>query len=232
MRAKALRLGLFLLLGGASTPLLAQTGTAPAASDQLAPDDGYRLWMRYPARTIAPDAVTVRGRSATLDAAAAELRRGLPAGFGPVLLATAGDPHIQALRLPSPGPEGYVVRRASIGGRATVVVTGDDERGVLYGAFALLRQVATDGASAAIDLRSRPRVALRVLDHWDNLDGVVERGYAGKSLWDWWTLPDYRDPRYTDYARANAAIGINGTVLNNVNAKAESLTAPYIAKAI
>lgn len=69
-----------------------------------------------------------------------------------------------------------------------------------------------------------------MLNHWDNLDGVVERGYAGQSLWDWWTLPDVRDPRYVDYARANAAIGINGTVVNNVNAKAISLTAPYIAK--
>ncbi|PHQ61234.1 MAG: alpha-glucuronidase, partial [Sphingobium sp.] len=65
----------------------------------------------------------------------------------------------------------------------------------------------------------------------DNLDGMVERGYAGQSIWDWWRLPDYKGPRYTDYARANASIGINGTVLNNVNAKATSLTAPYIAKA-
>ena len=70
-----------------------------------------------------------------------------------------------------------------------------------------------------------------MLNHWDNLDGTVERGYAGQSLWDWWTLPDFKDPRYTDYARANASIGINGTVINNVNAKADSLTAPYIAKA-
>ena len=232
MRAKALRLGMFLLLSGASAPLLAQAGAPPAAAaDQLIPDDGYRLWMRYPTRTIAPDAVTVRGRSAMLDAAAAELRRGLPAGFGPVLLATTGDPQVRTLRLPAPGAEGYVVRRATIGGRATVVVTGDDERGLLYGAFALLRQVAVNGAAGPVELQSRPRVRLRVLDHWDNLDGVVERGYAGTSLWDWWTLPDYKDPRYTDYARANAAIGINGTVLNNVNAKAESLTAPYIAKA-
>jgi alpha-glucuronidase len=70
-----------------------------------------------------------------------------------------------------------------------------------------------------------------VLNHWDNLDGTVERGYAGASIWDWWHLPDWKDPRYTDYARLNASIGINGTVLNNVNAKADSLTAPYIAKA-
>ncbi len=76
-----------------------------------------------------------------------------------------------------------------------------------------------------------PRIRHRVLDHWDNLDRTVERGYAGFSLWDWHKLPDYRDPRYTDYARANASIGINGTVLTNVNADATSLTPPYLAKA-
>jgi len=70
-----------------------------------------------------------------------------------------------------------------------------------------------------------------VLDHWDNLDGYVERGYAGRSLWEWQTLPEWRDPRYTDYARANASLGINGTVLNNVNANAQSLAPQYLAKA-
>jgi alpha-glucuronidase len=74
-------------------------------------------------------------------------------------------------------------------------------------------------------------VELRVLDHWDNLDRTVERGYAGFSLWDWHKLPDYLDPRYTEYARANASIGLNGTVLTNVNANATVLTAAYLEKA-
>jgi alpha-glucuronidase len=72
---------------------------------------------------------------------------------------------------------------------------------------------------------------LRVLDHWDNLDRTVERGYAGQSIWDWWRLPDVRDPRYVDYARANASVGVNGAVLNNVNAQVESLSEPYLEKA-
>ena len=97
-----------------------------------------------------------------------------------------------------------------------------------------LRAAAT-AADAAADRRSTtpmaPRIRQRVLDHWDNLDRTVERGYAGFSLWDWHKLPDYRDPRYTDYARANASIGINGTVLTNVNADATSLTPAYLAKA-
>ena len=70
-----------------------------------------------------------------------------------------------------------------------------------------------------------------MLNHWDNLDRTVERGYAGFSLWDWHKLPDYLDPRYTDYARANASLGINGTVLTNVNANATSLLPEYLAKA-
>ena len=70
-----------------------------------------------------------------------------------------------------------------------------------------------------------------MLNHWDNLDRTVERGYAGFSLWDWHKLPDYLSPRYTDYARANASIGINGTVLTNVNANALVLTPMYLEKA-
>jgi alpha-glucuronidase len=67
-------------------------------------------------------------------------------------------------------------------------------------------------------------VKLRLLNHWDNLDRTVERGYAGQSIWDWWKLPDIAIRATVDYARANASLGINGTVLNNVNAKADSLT--------
>ena len=75
-----------------------------------------------------------------------------------------------------------------------------------------------------------PAAPVRILNHWDNLDGTVERGYAGSSLWDWHKLPDSLDPRYTDYARANASLGINGTVLNNVNSNALSLTPMYLEK--
>ncbi|MCB0745411.1 MAG: alpha-glucuronidase, partial [Ignavibacteriae bacterium] len=71
---------------------------------------------------------------------------------------------------------------------------------------------------------------LRVLNHWDNLDRTVERGYAGFSIWDWHKLPDYIDQRYIDYARANSSIGINGTVLTNVNANSLVLTEQYLVK--
>ena len=80
-------------------------------------------------------------------------------------------------------------------------------------------------------MRESPLLKLRLLDHWDDLDGHIERGYAGASIWDWHKLPDWLDPRYTDYARANASIGINGSVLNNVRANALSLTPLYLEKA-
>ncbi|MES3151524.1 alpha-glucuronidase family glycosyl hydrolase [Sphingomonas faeni] len=224
--------------------LVASAGTAQA-------EDGYDLWLRYrplatnDAAALQRDAQSVERRddTPTLRVAVDEVRRGLAGLSGrasadgtsahPVVLATGADRDVAALRLPlaTLGDEGYLVRSTTFGGRRVTLVTANTDRGVLYGSFAMLRYLQTGGSLASIDLTSTPRVKLRVLNHWDNLDGVVERGYAGQSLWDWWTLPDFRDPRYTDYARANASIGINGTVLNNVNAKAESLTPRYIAKA-
>jgi len=103
-------------------------------------------------------------------------------------------------------------------------VTAKTEQGLLYGAYALLR--GEQGYSA-------PYWKLRILNHWDNLDGSIERGYAGKSIF--WDL-DGDQPKAIDhslireYARANASIGINGTVLNNVNASPKVLSAPYINK--
>lgn len=196
-------------------------------------DDGYALWLRTAAPAVGQADVRVSGTSPTLELAGSELRRALPSGMPPVMVATASDPALRTLRLNfgGLGEEGYLVRPVTLQGRTMLLVAGNSDRGALYGAFALLRRLATGGTADRVELRSAPKVKLRVLNHWDNLDGSIERGYAGQSLWDWWTLPNFRDPRYTDYARANASIGINGTVLNNVNAKADSLTAPYIAKA-
>jgi alpha-glucuronidase len=100
----------------------------------------------------------------------------------------------------------------------------------LYGSFALLRLVQRLEPVGSVALASSPRVQLRMLNHWDNPDGSVERGYAGGSLWKWYELPERIDPRYRDYARANASIGINGTVVNNVNASARFLTEEYLQK--
>jgi alpha-glucuronidase len=110
------------------------------------------------------------------------------------------------------------------------VIASDGEIGALYGVFHFLRLMQTLQPINRLDVTQKPRVQLRMLDHWDNLDGSIERGYAGRSLWDWGALPGAIDSRLRDYARANASIGINGSLLNNVNANAQILTADYLRK--
>ena len=135
------------------------------------------------------------------------------------------------LSLERAGREGYVIRSLNINQQPAIVIAANSDVGVLYGAFHFLRLIQTRQPLAALDIASQPRTQIRVLNHWDNLDRHVERGYAGQSIWDWHKLPAYLDPRYTDYARACASLGINGAVLTNVNANATSLTPAYLQKA-
>ncbi len=228
--------------------------SAALASLPAAAEDGYELWLRY--RPLADAAAQgQRARFAQLVAPAStptqraardELLRGLggllgaapatadaPDRDGALLVGTpASLPAIAALELDLDGlgAEGYAIRSTRIGGRAATVVAANTDTGALYGAFHLLRLLQTGQPVDALDIRESPRVKLRVLNHWDNLDRYVERGYAGESIWDWHRLPDWLDPRYTDYARANASIGINGAVLNNVNTSAQALTPLYLEK--
>lgn len=221
-----------------------------------AAEDGYQLWLRYqplPAaqRAQVADSILMLGAdSPTRGAARAELQRGLQGLLGKepgvvdkarpdtIVLARgvdlpAGLDAASAVReqLRKLGDEGYLVRRARLDGVAVTLVAANTDIGLLYGSFAWLRQLQTGARADQIALASSPTLPLRVLNHWDNLDRSVERGYAGESIWNWWELPHIVDPRYTDYARANASLGINGAVLNNVNSKAEVLGAPFIAKA-
>jgi len=129
------------------------------------------------------------------------------------------------------GEEGFLIRSHRAGSDNWIVIAGNSGPSVLTGTFHFLRLLQTHQDIRALDLSSCPRIRHRVLSHWDNLDGSIERGYAGRSLWKWDELPTSIDPRYHDYARACASIGINGACLNNVNAQAKSLTADYLAKA-
>lgn len=218
-------------------------------------DDGYNLWLRYAPLdpVLAADYATQLGevvapdQTPTLRAARDELVRGLTGllGTAPRIQNESSAGHVLALGTPqssaliapfreeleSLGEEGYLLKRTRRDGRDMLLVASRSDIGVLYGTFHLLRLLQTGVSLDHLDLHESPKVRLRVLDHWDNLDGYVERGYAGRSLWEWQTLPEWRDPRYTDYARANASLGINGTVLNNVNANARSLAPQYLAKA-
>ncbi|MEN5264679.1 alpha-glucuronidase family glycosyl hydrolase [Stenotrophomonas sp. TWI587] len=226
-----------------------------AFTGSLRAEDGYALWMRYaplePALAahyrISLGEVVAPDQTPTQRAAREELMRGLTGLLdrAPRLNTSAVTDHAVVLGTPqsstliatlrdemaSLGQEGYLLRRAHIDGREVLLVAAPRDIGVLYGVFHLLRLLQMGTSLDTIEVRESPRLQLRVLNHWDNLDGHVERGYAGRSLWDWQTLPEWHDPRYTDYARANASLGINGTVLNNVNASAQSLAPDYLAKA-
>lgn len=217
-------------------------------------EDGYDLWLRYPAveaASVGPYRETATGLmpagdTPTIRAATAELTRGLsgltgrPVATvdrireGAILYGTPATSSVIAdlgLPLEGLGDEGYLIRSLRIEGRAVTLIAANSDVGVLYGAFDLLRRVQTHQPISGLNARLVPAVKLRLLNHWDNLDRSVERGYSGQSIWDWHRLPDFTPRLYTDYARANASIGVNGTVLNNVNTNARSLTPAYISKA-
>ena len=115
------------------------------------------------------------------------------------------------------------------GANGKYVITSATDRGALYAAYHLLR-LQQMGQASNVDVRQSPSYQFRMLNHWDNLDGTIERGYAGRSILQWNELPSVISPRYAQYARANASIGINATVLNNVNAAPEILTTNYLQK--
>src|SRR5207245_11034431 len=124
---------------------------------------------------------------------------GTPASSGVVAALPRAD------RLREAGPEGFVIRAMAIRGRRAIVVAANRDVGVLYAAFHLLRLLQTERSLAGLDVVSAPRLRLRLLDHWDNLDGTGERGYAGASLRECARLPDSRHPHYRDFARPTHA---------------------------
>lgn len=210
----------------------------------LQANDGAGLWLgneandaKMRAKVIAP------AGDATLSLAREEIAAHWQLG-GPVTLVLD-----KGLNL----GDGYRVQAAcnSIGctGSYSATISASTEAGLLYGAFELLRlqntrAIDTGGIAPIagydgrnIDKTEQPAFSLRLLNHWDNLDGSIERGYAGKSIfWNCNLRPQTfgsRQPspgvqRLIDYARANASVGINGAVLNNVNASPKMLTRPYL----
>lgn len=126
--------------------------------------------------------------------------------------------------------EGFFIKSTFYKGNSIKIISAKTDIGLLYGSFRLLQEMQQHHTISNIEISDSPKIKKRVLNHWDNLDRTVERGYAGFSIWDWHLLPDLIKPQYIDYARANASIGINGTVLTNVNANALVLSKPYLQK--
>jgi len=222
-------------------------------------EDGYRLWLRYDrisnTRLLQEYRKSISGvklNGMLRTPAFEELNRGLGGLLGKfpgqvysesavvnegTLLVGTPAPYnsISRLHLDSTltrlGEEGFLIRSYNLDGKHGIAIIANTAKGVLYGVFHFLRLLQTQQSLQHLNITSIPALPYRVLDHWDNLNRIVERGYAGLSIWDWFTLPVYKDKRYTDYARANASIGINGAVLNNVNASPLILTPEYLAKA-
>ncbi|WP_286876428.1 alpha-glucuronidase family glycosyl hydrolase, partial [Marinimicrobium sp. UBA4509] len=221
-------------------------------------EDGYDMWLRYQPLSdsslvkdyrkqlgtlVAPDGPAV------IESAAQELQRGISglldrplersdslARRGSLVIGTPETSELIASlgwedRLAQQGPEGFLLETTRIGRRDVTVIASEGDRGVLYGAFHLLRLLQTQQAIEELAIAEAPKVQHRVVNHWDNLNRLVERGYAGLSLWEWGTLPEYNEnPRYRDYARINASLGINGTAINNVNADPRILTDQFLEK--
>lgn len=221
-------------------------------------EDGYRLWLRY--EPIADSKCLEQYRKSVSqvvlpksfqdgDVVRRELQSGLsgllgmePSAFteeishdGTLVIATADTAGlisevIQSSDLESCGPEGFLIRSMKIKGHSAIVIAAKTRPGVLYGVFHFLRLMQTLQPIDALDIMEQPALQLRLMNHWDNLNGTIERGYAGRSLWQWNELPGTLSPRYTDYARACASIGINGSVINNVNADLRILSSEYLRK--
>lgn len=182
-------------------------------------EDGSRLWLRQDAGNVVTSVEIGAGvrKSQTVRIAVEELQG---SGIGR---------QIRFVHDKDMTAEAYKIKVAD----GAVTIQASTANGLLYGTYSLMRQHATDGIH---DELSAPAFALRMLNHWDNPDLSVERGYAGKSIFKWeeidsrGRMSDSLKARLVQYARANASIGINATVLNNVNASPAILSGSYINK--
>ncbi|MEJ2355729.1 MAG: alpha-glucuronidase family glycosyl hydrolase, partial [candidate division WOR-3 bacterium] len=220
-------------------------------------EDGYRLWLRYD--RIADEnrlneyrkdiqAIYFPGDFPVFKTAREELEKGVSGlldktikftekitGNGTIVVGTPESSRIIASlslgdELKKIGKEGYIIQNVDIKEKRCILISANTDVGILYGVFNFLKLIQTNKSIDDLNISESPKVEFRLLNHWDNLDRTVERGYAGFSIWDWHKLPEYISPGYKDYARANASIGINGAVVTNVNANALVLTPAYLEK--
>jgi alpha-glucuronidase len=219
----------------------------------LLAESGYSAWLRYapveePAARVYRDAlpavITSVGDAAPILSARDELIRGVRGmltrtlriepgvGAGPsILLGTLDDLRRAAPQLSLAGslaPDAFLLKTVRSTDSRYLVIAGGNDRGVLYGAFALLRKIATGEAIANLDEQQAPYAPIRWVNHWDNLNGSIERGYGGRSVF--WDADHVREDlsRVNDYGRLLASLGINGCSINNVNADRRVISADYL----
>ncbi len=219
----------------------------------LEAETGYSAWLRYAAlddaarapylRTVPAVAVAL-GDSAVVRSAQGEVIRGVRGMLGRTLRAGQQLPNesaivmgtLEELRHAAPElklaaevlPDAFWLKTVSSGDRRYTVITGADERGVLYGAFALLRKIGLGEQVGDLDEKQTPYEPVRWVNQWDNLDGTIERGYGGRSIF-WDNLHTREDlSRVTDYGRLLASLGINGCSINNVNVNPKILSPDFL----
>jgi alpha-glucuronidase len=206
-----------------------------------------QAWLRYrephnAAPVAIPQTVRALGHGALEQSAEQELERGIPTLTGvqlkppatnrpaEIVIGTTQEFRESDPDLPVPNdlqPEGYSLVWTPSGSGRPLVVAGADERGVLYGAFALLRLLAT-GDPSHLNLRDHPAMSIRWVDEWDNPDGSIERGYAGRSIFfEGGNVREDLAP-VTEYGRLLASVGINGLNVNNVNAAPQLLNSDHL----
>jgi len=239
-----------LYVGGCATD-----GDGRAAAAALPDEDGYKLWLRYePLRPMLRNyrqvvrQIRVDGNSATAGVIRDELAMALSSmleqnipviksapGQGAIVVGTpAGSAFVRHLNwnaeLAGVGAEGFLIRSIRSNNRHVTVIAANQDIGALYGVFHFLRLMQTGSRLGDLNIQESPALQLRLMNHWDNPNGTIERGYAGRSLWQWNELPRTPSSRYKDYARACASIGMNGSVVNNVNADPRILTGEWLRK--
>lgn len=205
-------------------------------------EDGCAFWLRYQPvaeqdllkryRAAAQEIVATEN-SAVMQSAVTELNRGIKGMLGAplplkvkssrsgaLLLGTARSPIIRnaigASDCAALGPEAFIIRAVNLGQRSATAIAGGSDRAVLYGVFHFLRLLQTRQSIDRLNVTEQPAAPLRMANQWDNPRGDVERGYAGLSIFHWDRLPKI-EPRYQDYARMLASLGMNAAVVNNVN---------------
>src|SRR5215831_4172294 len=215
---------------------------------------GYEAWLRYDSiddreasRYAArlPALIVKLDDSILIKTAEEELIRGVRGMLGKTLRLAAGLPEDEsAILLGTVGSvkrvipdfgagnditqDGYILKTVSLRGKSYSVIAGENDRGILYGSFGLLRKIGIGEPIDALDEHQNPYASVRMLDQWDNLDGTIERGYAGPSIFFEKNnvAPDLG--RVRDYARLMASVGLNACSINNVNADTRVVTPEFL----
>ncbi len=221
-------------------------------------DTGYDAWLGYRAiedetarqrYDRLPAVVVALSDSIVIKAAQGEMIAGVRGLLGRTLRAETKLPSEDAILIGTTGEikkaipsfaaapglqddglqdDGFLLKTVKLGGHSYLIVSGANDRGALYAAFALLRKINLGEPVDALDYRENPYAPVRMLNHWDNLDGTIERGYAGRSIFFENNNVVADLSRVRDYARLMASTGINGCSINNVNANPRVITAEFL----